>query len=161
MIINNDDLGIIYLTNKKKEYMTLMHNSIYNNYYIISDNIYLVCPFDKNDTRFKILNMGISKRCDEPIVEISVNPNTTEIFFISHYLGSSKTRIKVRYDDIEKNWDVRIVCKDDFKLSTLDKALNDLKNNYNGEEEYNNFISIINACKNIFNKSMEAKQKKK
>ena len=159
--IKDDDLGMIYLMNKKKEYTTFLFNTEFETVYAMGTDIFLFSNVDKNKTNFRIMNVNYTKCCNEPLGEISVDPNTTTIKFITHYLGESNTLINVRYDNIEKNWDVRSYIDGKEKLTHLKDALQDIEEQDNfGLEIKNNFVEMMNASKEIFNKSMENKLNK-
>lgn len=156
--IKDDDLGIIYLMNKKKDYITYIYKTYIEKVYGMGDDIFLFSSIDEDITSFRMINVSFTKNLDEPIGEILVDPNTASIRFVSHYLGKSNTLINVKYDNIEKNWDVRSYIDGNEKLTHLKDALVDIENNEtNGLEIKNNFLQIINASKEAFNKSMESK----
>ena len=129
--------------------------------YGMGDDIFLFSSIDEDITSFRMINVSFTKNTDEPIGEILVDPNTASIRFVSHYLGKSNTLINVKYDNIEKNWDVRSYIDGNEKLTHLKDALVDIENNEtDGLEIKNNFLQIINASKEAFNKSMENKLNK-
>lgn len=159
--IKDDDLGIIYLMNKKKDYITYIYKTYIEKVYGMGDDIFLFSSIDEDITSFRMINVSFTKNTDEPIGEILVDPNTASIRFVLHYLGKSNTLINVKYDNIEKNWDVRSYIDGNEKLTHLKDALIDIENNEtNGLEIKNNFLQIINASKEAFNKSMENKLNK-
>ena len=159
--IKDDDLGIIYLMNKKKDYITYVYKTYIEKVYGMGDDIFLFSSIDEDITSFRMINVSFTKNIDEPIGEILVDPNTASIRFVLHYLGKSNTLINVKYDNIEKNWDVRSYIDGNEKLTHLKDALIDIENNVpHGLEIKNNFLQIINASKEAFNKSMENKLNK-
>ena len=159
--IKDDDLGIIYLMNKKKDYITYIYKTYIEKVYGMGDDIFLFSSIDEDITSFRMINVSFTKNTDEPIGEILVDPNTASIRFVLHYLGKSNTLINVKYDNIEKNWDVRSYIDGNEKLTHLKDALIDIENNEtHGLEIKNNFLQIINASKEAFNKSMENKLNK-
>lgn len=150
--MNNDDLGIIYLTNKKTKYMTKLYDTFFEECFLLNDDVVLIRTKDKRDSSFKLIDLSIKKKENEEIDEIFINPENTNILFVTQYLGNMLLKIKVRYDDIEKNWDVRLLKDNQEILCDLNTAIS-----YLGKES---FIKIINACKNIYNISKEKNQKK-
>lgn len=159
MSINNDDLGIIYLLNKNKKGLPVLYRSAHEEMYGLGNEIYLMSSTDKDITSFRIINTKLLKRCDEPFGEVFVNPAKAEINFISHYLGHTNQRIRVRHDDIEHNWDVRYNNGKDEVLTDLPKALELLGNNPEfGIEERTSFEGIIETSKEVFKKAKENKK---
>ena len=71
----------------------------------------------------------------------------------------TKELIKVKYDNIEKNWDVRTYINGKEKLTTLNKALNSLKTmDQFGIEIRDRFTTIIDSSKDVFKKEKELKK---
>jgi len=148
-MMSDDDLGIIYLINKKTEFMNSLYNTVFEESFLLENDIILLRSKNNNDSSFRILDLSIKKKENEPFDEIFVNPETTNILFFKNYLGNISLKIKVRYDNIEKNWDVRYIDNDKEILSNLKESIDNL-----GDDS---FVKIINACMNVFNLSKEKK----
>ena len=146
-MINDDDLGIIYLTNKKTDYMTLLYKNLNEERYSLGNDTILIRSLNNNDASFVLIDL--SKKENETIDEIYINPSKTSILFNIKYLEKNETKIKVRYDNIEKNWDVRYIDNGKEVLSNLEESLNYLENK--------SFVKIIDSCKEIFELSKQKK----
>ena len=158
---NDDDLGIIYLMGKKTSYLEHLYNTGFEECYGLGNDMYLFKSLDKNNTEFKMYNLSYLKSCNEPVVEILVKPENASITFSSFYIENKSQLIRVKYDDLEKNWDVRTSINGEEKISSLDKALKDLENlDIFGLEIKEKFTSLIDISKRIFEKSMEDKRLK-
>ena len=156
---NNDDLGFVYLMGKKIDNFDYLYKTEFEICYQIDKDLYLYKSVDKANTSFRILNLNLRRSCNEPIGEVQVTPSNASITFISYYLMHTKELIKVKYDNIEKNWDVRTYINGKEKLTTLNKALNSLKTmDQFGIEIRDRFTTIIDSSKDVFKKEKELKK---
>lgn len=143
-IINNDLLGYIYLTKKKVDQKSKIKYNEHTDVYPFCRNVILTCSSDPKDTRFALYNLEKDLNEIEPISEIFVDPNTTNIMFYSVFRKYKVLRFMAKYDDIEHDWDVRCFITQDNQLSTLKDSL-DLLGELpsTGKQEKEQFVDMI------------------
>ena len=141
---------------KKTDKMELLFQTKYEECYGLGKDIYLFKNTDRNITEFKIYNLGYIKNCNEPIIEIKVIPKDALINIFSFYIENKTKLITAKYDDIEKDWDVRLYINNKEKLTNFNNSINNLETlDFFGNEIKEKVISIIDTSKNIFANSFD------
>ena len=152
--INEDLLNDIYLAKKRVDSDKPFFKTLTDKYYLLDSDVVLCSPVDENDLSFSIFDMNYKQSGYEPLLEIHVDPTTTEITFVSTKDSKSDIRIKATFDNVDNNWDVRSYVSGDNTLSTLNDSIMKLCTiPYYGMEEYDGFIRLIYATQNLGKKN--------
>lgn len=156
---NEDDLlSVVYLVKKKIGKDSLTFRTLYEDYFLMEKNIVLEYPRDEKDTTFSIFNLVYKNSAKSPFQEIFINPEKAEIDFFSIENGERNLRFLAKFDEIEKNWDVRSYLGVVNQPSSLKKVLDNLAlSSEYGLDESNSFIEMIMAANNIFENKEERK----
>ena len=156
-----NDLDILYLMSKKTDNLEYLYNTKFEECYMLENNVYLFKSRYKDITDFKIYNLNYIKKCNEPIVEIKVIPKDASITISSFYIDRKTKLIKAKYDEIDKNWDVRSYIEGEEKLTEFNKDLIDLSSlDLFGLEIKEKITSIIDLSRKVFEKAKEKKRYK-
>ncbi len=152
LIITDDLLDGVYLAKKRVDNRKKIFDTNHERYYRLEKNIILCTPLDVDNLSFRMFNMDyrILNSDVEPLLEIYVDPVSTNIEFVSTSQGKSKTRFMATFDHLEKNWDVRSYINGERKVSTLKNSLEELLTlPYYGQEEYEGFVKLLDIAQNM------------